>query len=275
MGGTMNIQTRNNINVYGEGNEVLIFVHGFGANQDMWRLVTPAFYQDYKVVLYDHVGSGRSDSASYDPNKYNDLEGYKTDLLEVIAYLDAPVVTLIGHSVGAMISMLAALEKPEVVKQLIMVGPSPRYMNDENYIGGFEKSDVDEMLEMMEMNFVGWASYLAPIAIHQENDEKFAEELKTSFTSTNVEVINQFAKATFYSDYRSLLPQVNTPVLIMQCSDDSIVPETVGDYLAENLPNASLVKLNAKGHYPQLSHPEETVKFIQAYLQNRTVPADA
>lgn len=265
----MDIKTRNHVKVFGDGDEILLFAHGFGASQEMWRYVAPSFSSEYQVVLFDHVGSGKSDIAAYSAEKYQDLQGYKQDLIELIDWLAKKPVTVIAHSVSGMISLLASLDRPELFKKLIMIGPSPRYINDEGYQGGFTKADVDELLNMMEMNFVGWASYLAPIAIHQENNSIFAEELKTSFTSTDVEVMIQFARATFYSDYRELLPKVHTPVLVMQCSDDSIVPERVGQYLADHLPNGTIVKMEAKGHYPQLSHPEETITIIKEYLERQ------
>lgn len=271
----MDIKTRNHVKISGDGDEILLFAHGFGASQEMWRYVAPSFSPNYQVVLFDHVGSGKSDSTAYTPEKYQDLQGYKQDLLELVEWLGEKPVTVIAHSVSGMISLLAAFDRPELFKQLIMIGPSPRYINDGDYQGGFTKADVDELLNMMEMNFVGWASYLAPIAVHQENNPMFAEELKTSFTSTDVEVMIQFAKATFYSDNRELLPKVQTPVLVMQCSDDSIVPEHVGQYLAERLPNGSFVKMEAKGHYPQLSHPKETIQIIRDYMASTGLTSHA
>lgn len=258
---------RNHIKVLGDGEKTILFAHGFGCDQSMWRYIVPHFEKEYRIVLFDHVGSGKSDIRAYHFEKYSNLHGYARDLIEIIESLKLQNVIFVGHSVSSMIGMLASLMQPELFERLIMVGPSPRYLNDDpDYIGGFKKSDVEELLDMMEMNFVGWATYLAPIVMNNPERPVLVQELETSFCSSNPAITRQFAEATFYSDHREDLFKVTVPSLIMQCSEDSIVPIKVGDYLHRHLRNSTLRLMKAKGHYPHLSHPEETVTIIKEYI---------
>ncbi|MED4534672.1 alpha/beta hydrolase [Metabacillus fastidiosus] len=262
-----NIFVRNNVKVIGEGEKVIIFGHGFGCDQNMWRFITPHFEKEFRLVLFDYVGSGKSDLTAYNREKYSNLHGYKTDLLEIIEVLNVEKVIFIGHSVSSMIGMLASIERPECFESLIMIGPSPRYLNDENgYSGGFDKKDVIELLNMMEMNFVGWASYLAPVAMNNPDRPMLSQELEASFCSTDPVITRQFAEATFFSDHRGDLLKATVPSLILQCAEDSIVPVETGEYLHRHLKNSTFRMMEAKGHYPHLSHPEETIRFIKEYL---------
>lgn len=263
----MSVIERNNVHIKGEGEQVMMFAHGFGCSQEMWQYVERAFEKDYKVVLFDYVGSGHSDIRAYSSERYKNLEGYAQDVLEIINELELKDVIYVGHSVSGMIGMLAAIAQPESFKELIMIGPSPCYLNTDHYEGGFNKEDINELLTMMEMNFTGWASYMAPLAMHNENAE-FAPALEQSFVSTNAKVAREFAEATFFADYRHRLHELQTPTLILQCAEDSIVPIHVGEYLEQHLPNGEMQVMDAKGHYPHMSHPQETIERIEAYINS-------
>jgi sigma-B regulation protein RsbQ len=244
----------------------MVFAHGFGCDQNLWRLVAPAFEADYKVVLFDYVGSGRSDVAQYDPERYATLDGYAQDVLDVCRALDLRDVVFVGHSVSSMIGLLAANREPERFDRLVLVGPSPCYINDGEYVGGFERADVEGLLELMDKNYIGWANFLAPVVMKNDDRPELARELNESFCSTDPKIARRFAEATFLSDNRGDLAHVRVPSLILQCSDDAIAPDAVGAYLARTLANSTLRRLQATGHCPQLSHPEETIEAIRAYL---------
>lgn len=263
----MDILKRNHVTVLGSGSQTIIFGHGFGCDQEMWRLVAPRFADRYRVVLFDYVGSGLSQLDQYDPAKYASLKGYARDLLDVIEALDATDTIFVGHSVSSMIGALAATLHPEYFNRLVMVGPSPRYLNDlPDYYGGFDREDIDELLEMMQLNFSGWASYMAPAVMKNSERAELAEELERQFASRDPRIARQFAEVTFYCDCRDILADVKVPTLIMQCADDSIAPLEVGDYLHQKLQGSTLNRMTAKGHYPQLSQPEETYARIDDYL---------
>lgn len=261
------VKNRNNVEIRGQGERVIIFAHGFGCDQSMWRFIAPAFEEDYRIILFDYVGSGNSNIGAYCSNKYSTLQGYVQDVLDIIEELNLQNVIFIGHSVSSMIGMLASIQQPQYFDKLIMIGPSPCYLNMENgYVGGFEKSDILELLDMMEMNFKGWASYMAPLVTDHSEHPKLTQELEHSFVSTNPSIARQFAEVTFFSDHRSNLSQATVPALIIQCSNDSIVPIEVGEYLHKYLKNSELFIMEAKGHYPHISHPKETVSMITQYL---------
>lgn len=244
----------------------MVFAHGFGCDQNMWRFVAPAFEAHYEVVLFDYVGSGHSDLGYYDPERYATLEGYARDVIEVLDALGLKNVIFVGHSVSSMIGMLAAAERPELFSDLVLVGPSPCYINDAEYIGGFERKDIEGLLQMMEKNYIGWASFLAPVVMKNAERPELSSELEESFCSTDPVIARRFAEATFLSDNRSDLRRVKTPALIMQCSEDMIAPECVGEYLHQHLENSNYRLLKATGHCPQMSHPEETIATIERYL---------
>ena len=259
---------RNNVKVSGRGTQPMLFAHGFGCDQNMWRFVAPAFEDDYKVVLFDYVGSGKSDLSAYDPHRYGDLRGYAQDVLDVCAALDLRDVIFVGHSVSSMVGVLAAKREPERFSRLIMVGPSPRYINAPGYIGGFERADIEGLLDMMDKNFMGWASSMAPAIMKNPEHPEYTRELEESFCSTDPRMARRFAEATFFADNREDLNGVRVPSLIMQCSDDIIAPRAVGDYLSERLAGSTLRVMKATGHCPHVSHPEETIQVMKEYLQH-------
>ncbi|WP_342544600.1 alpha/beta hydrolase [Lysinibacillus sp. FSL K6-4013] len=261
-----NIVVRNNVTILGQGDQPLIFAHGFGCDQNMWRFITPAFMDKYQIILFDYVGSGNSDINAYSSEKYQSLQGYVQDLLDIIETLSLQKSIFVGHSISAMIGLLASIQHPDYFKKLIMIGPSPCYLNDDGYRGGFERSDIAELLDMMEMNFTGWASYMAPIAMSNPEQPALTQELKQTFIAADPIIAKEFAEVTFLSDHRSELPKVSVPSLIIQCSEDSIVPIGAGDYLHQHLKNSTLQLLEAKGHYPHISHPNETIQCIADFL---------
>jgi sigma-B regulation protein RsbQ len=263
-----NILLRNNVKVFGNGTQPMLFAHGFGCDQNMWRFVTPAFEDDYRIILFDYVGSGKSDLGAYNPERYGALEGYAQDLLDICEALDLRDIIFVGHSVSGIIGALASIARPDRFSRLVMVGPSPRYINDApDYLGGFERADIEGLLAMMEKNYIGWASFLAPVVMRNPEREGLARELEESFCSTDPDITRRFAEATFLSDYRDALPKVSVPSLIMQCSDDAIAPEEVGRYLQGHLADSTFRLLKATGHCPHMSHPDETIRIIREYLE--------
>ena len=245
----------------------MVFAHGFGCDQNMWRFITPAFETEYRLVLFDYVGSGKSDMAAYDPKRYGSLDGYAQDLLDVCHAQDLRDVIVVAHSVSTMIAILAARQEPELFAHLILIGPSPRYINDPpDYVGGFERADIEELLDTMDRNYIGWANFLAPIVMKNPDKPELTTELTGSFCSTDPKITRQFAQVTFLSDNRDDLEHVRVPSLVLQCSDDSIAPDSVGDYVSSHVPGAVLRKLRATGHCPHMTHPEETVSRIREYL---------
>ena len=260
------VRARNNVVTRGQGTQPMLFAHGFGCDQHMWRFVTPAFEEDYRVVLFDYVGSGKSDWSAYDPQRYSTLDGYARDVLEICAELDLRDVIFVGHSVSAMVGVLAANEEPERFADLILIGPSPRYINDSDYVGGFERADIEALLDTMERNYLGWASFLTPIIMKNPERPELARELEASFCSTDPEIARRFAEATFFADNRADLPKVRVPSLVLQCSEDAIAPTEVGEYTHRHLPGSTLRVMKATGHCPNLSHPEETIRLVKNYL---------
>ena len=257
---------RNNVTVFGRGTQTMMFAHGFGCGQNMWRFITPAFEENFRIILFDYVGAGKSDINSYNQERYSSLQGYAQDVLDICNVLNLEDVIFVGHSVSGMIGLLAAIERPSYFRQLIMVGPSPCYINKHEYVGGFEQQDIEGLLETMEKNYIGWSNFLAPQIMKNEDRPELGQELIESFCSTDPVIARQFARATFYSDNREDLPKIKTPSLILQCSDDLIAPVHVGEFLHQQLPNSTLVIMNAKGHCPHMSSPEETISLIRKYL---------
>lgn len=261
-----NVIDRNNVRVLGTGSRPMLLAHGFGCDQNMWRYVTPAFAEDFRIVLFDYVGSGRSDKSRYDRERYGSLDGYAQDVLDVIHALDLRDVTFVGHSVSSMIGVLAANREPDRFAQLVFIGPSPRYINDDGYVGGFERGDIDGLFEMMDRNFIGWANFLAPAIIKNSDRPELGEELTQSFCSTDPVIARRFAEATFYADNRSDLAAMTVPSLILQCSEDMVAPLEVGEYLHAQLPSSTLRVMKANGHCPHMSHPDETIALMKEYL---------
>jgi sigma-B regulation protein RsbQ len=257
---------RNNVHVRGAGAKAIVFAHGFGCDQNMWRYVAPGFEADFKTVLFDNVGAGLSDLSAYDPKKYATLTGYADDVIEILRELDLTETVFVGHSVSAMVGVLASLKAPELFSQLILVGPSPRYIDDDGYIGGFGEAQIEELLDFLNENPMGWSQAMAPAIIGNPDRPELAEELTASFCRTDPAIAKAFARATFTSDNRADLSKVTTPTLILQCSDDIIAPLEVGQYVHRQIAGSELRILAATGHCPNLSAPAEVTSAIRAYV---------
>jgi sigma-B regulation protein RsbQ len=257
---------RNNVNVSGKGQQPMLFAHGFGCDQSMWRFITPAFQDDYKIVLFDHVGFGRSDLQAYSPGKYNSLQAYADDILEICQELDLKDVIFVGHSVSAMIGVLAAAKEPDRFGKLVLIGPSPRYINEEGYVGGFNAEDIDGLLDFLDSNYLGWSSTMAPVIMDNADRPELGQELTKSFCRTDPEIAKNFARLTFLSDNRADLTRINIPSLVLQCSEDVIAPTEVGEYVHQHLEGSQIIKMAATGHCPNLSHPEETIAAMKSFL---------
>ncbi|AYA36649.1 alpha/beta hydrolase [Hymenobacter oligotrophus] len=262
----MNVIQRNNVHVLGKGEQTLVFVNGFGCDQTMWRYLLPSFAQAYKIVLFDHVGAGSSATEAYLPEKYTSLQGYADDLLEICEHLQLQQPILVAHSVGAMIGALAAIARPELFRQAIMIGASPCYINANGYYGGFERADLEAMLAYMERDYVGWADTFGPFIMGEPDRPSLAAELTHSLCQTNPTIARQFARVTFLSDNRLDVTQIPIPCLLLQCAHDLIAPPEVGDFLSASIPAAHLVTLPVTGHCPQLSAPAETAAAIELHL---------
>ena len=262
----MNLQHRNNVTVTGHGPVTIVFSHGFGCDQNMWRLLAPAFEDRFRVLLFDSVGSGNSDKSLYDYDKYSSLHGYADDIVELIdAYADGPAI-YVGHSVAAMAGMLATIKAPHKFAANVMVGPSPCFINDGDYTGGFSRSDIEELLSVMEENYLGWSSNIAPAIMGAPQQPKLGEELTMSFCRNDPDIAKHFARVTFLSDHRADVPQSTVPTLILQCSDDMIAPRSVGDYLHAHLPDSELRIIENVGHCPHMSAPDASRHGIEAFL---------
>lgn len=264
------IIARNNVRISGSGTQPMLFAHGFGCDQNMWRYVAPAFESDYEVILFDYVGSGKSDLESYDAERYSSLEGYAEDVLDICHALDLRDVIFVGHSVSSMIGVLAANREPELFDRLVLIGPSARYVNDlPDYHGGFERPDLEGLLQMMDSNYIGWANFLAPVIMKNDDRPELTEELEASFCSTDPIIARRFAEATFFADNRADAAQVTVPSLILQCADDSIAPQSVGEHLRETMKGSTYRLLDVTGHCPQLSHPSATIDAIREYVSTQ------
>jgi sigma-B regulation protein RsbQ len=261
------VLTRNNVKQSGHGSQPMLFAHGFGCDQNMWRYVTPAFEADYRVIVFDYVGSGKSDLSAYDADRYSSLDGYARDVLDICEALDLHDIVYVGHSVSAMVGVLAANAAADRFERLILIGPSPRYLNDgPGYTGGFERSDIDGLLDTMDKNYIGWANYLAPATMQNADRPELGEELTASFCSTDPVIARRFAETTFFADNRGDLAAVAIPSLILQCSDDIIAPAVVGEYVHRELAGSTLRMMKATGHCPHMSAPDETIALMKDYL---------
>ncbi|MFH8883469.1 alpha/beta fold hydrolase [Streptomyces californicus] len=263
----MDVCRRNNVTVTGRvDGPVLLLAHGFGCDQNMWRLVTPALAARYRVVLFDYVGSGGADPSAWNELRYSSLDGYAQDVLEVVEELDLQGVTFVGHSVSAMVGVLAAANAPERISRLVMVAPSPCYIDDEGYRGGFSTEDVDELLESLESNYLGWSAAMAPVIMGNDDRPELGQELTASFCATDPEMARVFARTTFLSDSRQDLKSVTVPTLVLECRQDVIAPREVGAYVHDAIPTSRLVTLEATGHCPQLSAPQATAAAIVEFV---------
>jgi sigma-B regulation protein RsbQ len=265
-----NVLKRNNVKVLGTGKQPMLFAHGFGCDQNMWRYVSPAFADDYKIVLFDYVGSGKSDLAAYDAARYASLDGYADDVLDIVHALDLKEIVFVGHSVSAIVGVLAANREPERFSSLVLIGPSPRYINEApDYVGGFERSDIEGLLETMDKNYLGWANHLAPAIMANGDRPELGAELTESFCSTDPVIARRFAEATFFSDNREDLRKVAVPSLVLQCSEDIIAPTAVGEYVHRQTPRSTFRQMRATGHCPHMSAPEETIALMREFLAQR------
>jgi sigma-B regulation protein RsbQ len=262
----MSAVQRNNAKVSGAGHRAMVFAHGFGCDQNMWRHVAPAFERDFKVVVFDQVGAGGSDLSAYDATRYADLSGYSDDLIEILLELGLTEVIFVGHSVSAMIGVLASIKASGLFSRLVLVGPSPRYIDDGDYVGGFAEEQIEELLTFLGENPMAWSQAMAPAIMGNADRPELGEELAASFCRADPDIARAFARATFTSDNRADLPLVTTPTLILQCSDDIIAPEEVGRYVQAHIPGSTLVTLEATGHCPNLSAPAEVIAAIRAVV---------
>jgi sigma-B regulation protein RsbQ len=261
------VLVRNSVTISGNpAGRPMMFAHGFGCDQNMWRFVAPAFEHHYQTVLFDYVGAGASDLGAYDPDRYGSLRGYAADVVEICEALDLRDVVFVGHSVSAMVGVLAAGAAPDRFGALILIGPSPRYINDGEYFGGFAEDDINDLLASLDSNYLGWSSAIAPVIMGNPDRPELGAELTASFCRTDPEIQKRFARVTFLSDNRADLADVAVPTLVLQCSEDVIAPDVVGRYVHEAIPGSTFTRLAATGHVPHLSAPEETTAAIRAFL---------
>jgi len=261
-----NIVQRNNVRISGNGDQYMIFANGFGCDQNVWRHVIPAFRENYKVVLFDYVGTGQSDLSAYDSTRYENLDGYALDILEICEELLIKDAILVGHSVSCMIGVKAALLKPDLFSQLIFVAPSPSYTNDGDYTGGFEKEELLGLFEVMDNNYLGWSSMVAPLIMGNKNAHELSDELNNNFCANDPNIAAEFGRVTFFSDSRVDLPKLTIPSLTLQCLEDMLAPLAVGEYIHRVTPFNTLRVLKATGHCPHMSAPQETIDVISSYL---------
>ncbi len=262
----MTLAERHNVHISGSGPRTMVFAHGFGCDQNMWRLVAPAFEDDYRVVLFDHIGAGGSDLSAYDPETYASLDGYAADVVDLCRELGVREGVFVGHSVSAMIGVLAAKKAPELFDKLVLVGPSPRYIDEDGYTGGFSEAQIHELLEFLDSNHMGWSQAMAPVIMGNADRPELGEELTNSFCRTDPEIAKRFARATFLSDNRDDLEGFESETLVLQCSEDVIAPRVVGEYVHRRLPNSRLIVMAATGHCPNLSAPDETIAAMKTFV---------
>jgi sigma-B regulation protein RsbQ len=261
------VVTRSNVVVGGRPDgRPMVFAHGFGCDQHMWRFVAPAFEDRFRTILFDYVGAGASDLRAYDAERYATLGGYARDVVEICEALDLHDAVFVGHSVSSMIGVLASLEAPERIGALVLIGPSPRYIDDDGYTGGFSPADIDELLASLDSNYLGWSSAMAPVIMANDDRPELGAELTASFCRTDPDIQKRFARATFLSDNRDDLARVKVPALVLQCAQDVIAPDAVGAFVAARIAGSRLVRMRATGHCPNLSAPEETIDAIRAFL---------
>jgi sigma-B regulation protein RsbQ len=257
---------RNNVHVHGAGERAMMFAHGFGCDQNMWRFVAPAFEKDFRIVLFDHVGAGGSDLSAYDKEKYSSLAGYADDVVEIGRELNLKDAVFVGHSVSSMIGVLASQKAPGMFGKLVLIGPSARYIDDEGYVGGFSAKQIEELLQFLEANHMGWSAQMAPMIMGNPERPELGQELTNSFCRTDPEIAKAFARVTFTSDNRKDLTRVAVPTLVLQCSEDIIASQEVGDLVNQTIPKSRMIVLKATGHCPNLSAPEEVVSAMQTFV---------
>ena len=263
----MDIRERFHITFHGTGTQPMLFAHGYGCDQRMWRFVAPAFHPDYRVILFDLAGCGRADPSAYDSTRHATMQGYARDVLDICSELDLRNVVFVGHSVSATIGVLAAIESPERFASLILVGPSPRYIDDADYVGGFSRKDIDGLVDALDSNYLGWVSAIAPVIMNTPERPELTEELANSFCQMRPDIARAFAQVTFLSDNRADLAKVRTPSLILQVSKDLIAPMEVGQYVHQHIPRSELAVLDSRGHCPHMSAPDQTIAAMRAFLE--------
>lgn len=257
---------RNAVRVTGEGNHPLMFAHGFGFSQEAWNELIPFFEKNYRIILFDYTGSGRSDKSAYASERYTSIDGYAQDIIDICDALGVQNISFVGHSVSSMAVAAAATKRPELFRDIVMIGPSPRFINEPGYQGGFDQEDIDEMLFMMEKNFMQWAQYLAPLSMQNDDRPELTASFEATLLANDEQIAREFAQVAFCSDMRTRLPDLTVPTCILQPLHDPVVPVHVGEYVNKLIPNSTLVILDASGHNPHISHPEETMRPIQQFL---------
>lgn len=262
----MDVLARNNVKVFGHGTQPMLFAHGFGCDQTMWRFLTPAFEDNYRIILFDYLGCGQSDKSCYDPADYSSLDGYAQDVLDICHTLSLRDIIFVGHSVSGMVGMLAAKLEPSRFSRIVMLGPSACYINDKDYKGGMERDTVNGIIASIDAGGDAWPNNLAPVVMGNADRPELAAELSTLFCELDPKVAQQFARATFLCDYRKNLAGFRVPTLIMQCAKDVVAPVGAGEFIHQALPGSKLVQLKATGHVPQISAPEETIAVMKSYL---------
>lgn len=263
----IDVLARNNVRELGNpAGRPMVFAHGFGCSQEVWRAVVPHFLDDHRVMLFDHVGAGGSDLSAYDRGKYDSLHGYADDILEILDALDLHDVVFVGHSVSTMMGVLASVDDPSRFGKLILVGPSPRYVNQGDYVGGFSQTDIDSLLDSLDANYLGWSATMGPVIAGNSDRPEVGDELTGLFCATDPTIGRHFARVTFLSDNRADLAAVTVPTVVLQSSDDVIAPSVVGKYVHENIPGSTLVTLTTTGHLPNLAGPDELAAVIRANL---------
>lgn len=263
---SQSVLERHHVNVIGHGDRVLMLAHGLGCDQSVWEPVVRDLSRDHRVVLFDYVGSGRSDTRAWHPDRYATLDGHARDVLAILDALQAPPVVYIGHSVSCSIGVLAAVARPARFDRLILVAPNPCFINEPGYVGGYELADIMELLELMERNVVGWANFFAPVAMKNPDRPELIDDFRQRLCNGDPVILKHFTKVVFMSDIRDQLPHLQAPALILQCDDDAVAPKAVGDYMRSHIPRALLRHMRATGHCPHMSQPEETVAMIRDYL---------
>jgi sigma-B regulation protein RsbQ len=263
---TVDILVRNNVKIFGSGPVTLMFAHGFGCDQNTWRYIIPAFENDYQIVLFDYVGAGKSDLNAYDPIRYSNLSGYAQDLLDICAELQLKNVVLVGHSVSSMIGLLAINQDASFFKKAIFIGPSARYINDDNYVGGMDLADLEDLLDVMDSNYLGWSRSVAPAIMGNPDRPELADSLAESFCTTDPDIAKRFARVTFLSDNRADLPRLSIPSLTIQCQDDFLTSDVTANYILDNTPGNQLMLLESSGHCPHISDPEGVIGCIKTFI---------
>jgi sigma-B regulation protein RsbQ len=260
---------RHNVNILGSGTRAVVFGHGLGLDQNTWRLITPSFTKEYKLVLFDYIGSGKADKGSFSNQKYQSLEGYADDLNELCEQLELSAITFVGHSISSMIGLLASLKKPLIYDKLVFIAPSPRYIDDvDGYVGGYKQEEVDSIIKQIEEDYLGWIKTSVPSIVNQSNPPNLVDEVLKAFMANDKDMLKQFALSSFFIDYRKDLLAFDKPCLIIQSADDVVAPLQVGDYLHAHLTNSKLVRLKGKGHFPQLTSPQEVIKAIRGFMNH-------